>query len=280
MTNAGRWPVPTGACDTHFHIYDLSVPMVPGGNQPSQPCELADYLAVRERLGLTRAVVVQSSAYGTDNTVALAAMAALAKLPGSCGARGVATCDERTPDAEIKRLDTLGMRGFRFFRMSGAGADWDSVPRMARRAADIGWHVQLQFDGGELAARLPLIEKLPCEVVIDHIGRLHPPFQADDPNLRALLKLVEGGRCWVKLSAPYHGSKSGPPGYDDMIPFARALVKAAPQRMVWASNWPHPMVKSNFPDEMDLLNALRTWVPDEATWRRVLVDNAATLYRF
>jgi D-galactarolactone isomerase len=280
MPDANNWPVPDGACDTHFHIYDLAVPMVAAGNKPAQPCELADYLTVRERLGLTRAVVVQSSAYGTDNTVALAAMAALAKLPGSRGARGIATCDAATPDAEIKRMDALGMRGFRFFRMSGAGTDWDSVPRMAQRAADVGWHVQLQFDGDELAARLPLIEKLPCEVVIDHIGRLHPPFNADDPNVRALLKLVEGGRCWVKLSAPYHGSKSGPPNYQDMVPFARVLVQAAPERMVWASNWPHPMVKSNFPDETDLLNVLRTWVPDEATWRRVLVSNPAALYRF
>jgi D-galactarolactone isomerase len=172
------------------------------------------------------------------------------------------------------------MRGFRYFRMSGATADWDSVPVMARRAADVGWHVQLQFDGGELAARLPLIEKLPCDVVIDHIGRLHPPFNADDPNWLALLKLVDSGRCWVKLSAPYHGSKSGAPHFEDMRPFAQALVKAAPERMVWASNWPHPMVKSNFPDEMDLLNVLRTWVPDEATWRRVLVINPAALYRF
>jgi D-galactarolactone isomerase len=280
MSNENNWSVPAGACDTHFHIYDLAAQMVPGGNKPSQPCELADYLTVRERLGLTRAVVVQSSAYGTDNTIALAAMAALAKLPGSGGARGIATCDAATPDAEIKRMDALGMRGFRFFRMSGAGAGWDSVPLMARRAADVGWHVQLQFDGGELAERLPLIEKLPCDVVIDHIGRLHPPFNANDPNWRALLKLVESGRCWVKLSAPYHGSQSGAPRYEDMMPFAQALLKAAPERMVWATNWPHPMVKSNFPDEMDLLNGLRTWVPDEATWQRVLVTNPAALYRF
>jgi D-galactarolactone isomerase len=239
MSNEHNWSVPAGACDTHFHIYDLAAQMVPGGNKPSQPCELADYLTVRERLGLTRAVVVQSSAYGTDNAIALAAMAALAKLPGSGGARGIATCDAATPDAEIKRMDALGMRGFRFFRMSGAGAGWDSVPLMARRAADVGWHVQLQFDGGELAERLPLIEKL-----------------------------------------PYHGSQSGAPRYEDMMPFAQALLKAAPERMVWATNWPHPMVKSNFPDEMDLLNGLRTWVPDEAAWRRVLVTNPAALYRF
>ncbi|MEQ1776498.1 MAG: amidohydrolase family protein [Burkholderiales bacterium] len=277
MPTENNWPVPAGACDTHFHIYDSRVPMMPGGNQPSQPCELADYLKVRQRLGLTRAVVVQSSAYGTDNTVSLHAMAALAKIGES---RGVATCDAKTPDAEIKRLDALGMRGFRYFRMSGAGADWDSVPVMARRAADVDWHVQLQFDGGELAARLPLIDKLPCDVVIDHIGRLHPPFNANDPNWLALLKLVESGRCWVKLSAPYHGSASGAPHYDDMIPFAQALLKAAPERMVWATNWPHPMVKRNFPDEMDLLNVLRAWVPDEAAWTRVLVTNPAALYRF
>ena len=274
MDERRSWAVPEGACDTHFHIYEPEHPMGPGSHIPAQPCSLVDYQKnVAKRLGVSRFVVVQPTAYGEDNSVTLRAMAELGN------ARGIAVLDENISDEKIVALDALGIRGFRFFSLSG-DTGWDRVPKIAQRAADHGWHVQFQFDGAQLSVRAPLLTSLPCDIVIDHIGRLHPPINDQDPQWKALRGLLDTGRCWVKLSAPYHGSKLGPPHYADMGLFAQQLVMQAPERMLWASNWPHPMVKSQFPDEQILLDVLREWVPDQTTWHQVLVSNPAKLYRF
>lgn len=269
-----RYPIPCGACDTHMHIYDPAYQALPGSNFPALSGSLADYRALQQRLGLTRTVVVQPTAYGADNRCTLAAMAQLG------AARGVAIVAMEASDAEIARLDAQGMRGIRYHMLPGGGVIWDSLPAMAARVAAFGWHVQLQSEGHEFAARAPLLARLPCDVVIDHIGRFRGPVAADDANWAALRRLVDGGRCWVKLSAPYHGSQSGPPRYQDLGALACELVRAAPERMLWASNWPHPSLRDNFPDDAQLLDLLAEWAPDEATRQRILVDNPARLYGF
>jgi D-galactarolactone isomerase len=144
-----------------------------------------------------------------------------------------------------------------------------------------GWHANIQLDGRELPKYEAQIMRLPGKFVIDHTGKFLEPVAPDHQAFRRLLKLVDTGRCWVKLSAAYEVSKSGPPRYKDVGILAKALVKAAPQRMLWASNWPHPTApKDAFPDDANLLDLLLEWAPDAAVRRRILVDNPAELYGF
>lgn len=257
-----------------MHIYDPAYQALPGSNFPALSGALADYRKLQQRLGLARNVVVQPTAYGADNSCTLAAMAQLGD------ARGVAIVAPAASAAEIGRLNARGMRGIRYHMLPGGGVTWDSLPAMAARVAGLGWHAQLQFEGHEFAARAPLLAKLPCDVVIDHIGRFRGPLAADDANWAALRRLVDGGRCWVKLSAPYHGSRNGPPHYADIGALARELARAAPERMLWASNWPHPSLKDSFPDDAGLLDLLAEWAPNAAARQRILVDNPAQLYGF
>ncbi len=258
-----------------MHIYSPGYALRDGANAPSQPATLDAYRKVRQRIGLTRAVIVQPAAYGFDNACTLAAMAALGD-----DARGVAIVDPAASDSEIQRLDDLGMRGLRYHMMPGGPLGWETVETMAARVAPLGWHLQFQFEGSEFTARESELARLPCDIVIDHIGRFVAPIALDDPNVRTLFRLVESGRCWVKLSAPYHGSRTGPPHYADIGAVARALVGLAPERMLWASNWPHPSLARDFPDERALLDLLGEWAPDAPTREKILVTNPARLYRF
>ena len=272
--SAPRLATPPGACDTHLHIYEPGYDMRASASHPSQPGTLALYRELQKRLGLTRAVIVQPSAYGTDNTCTLEAMGKLGDA-----ARGVAIVDPAVPDLELERLTKLGIRGVRYHMMGGV-LTWDTMPKMAARVAALGWHVQLQCESREIGEREAMLSMLPCDLVIDHMGRFDAATPETDPDWRLLMKLLAGGRCWVKLSGPYYGSKSGPPLYADKARIAKALIKAAPERMVWASNWPHPSYKKNFPDEGKLLDTLAEWTQDETLRRRILVDNAAALYGF
>jgi D-galactarolactone isomerase len=269
-----RVPAPRGACDTHMHIFTPGYPMLPGTNIPVQDGSLARYRQMQRRLGLTRTVIVQPTAYGTDNTVTLNAMAELGN------ARGVAVVDPAVSDSELERLTQAGMRGLRFHMLPAGALKWDLLEPMAARVARCGWHVQFQFDASEFTTHATRLARLPCDIVIDHIGRFMAPIDLDNPNVRAMRGLVDGGRCWVKLSAPYHGSRAGPPHYADVSKLAVALIAQAPERMLWASNWPHPSLKQDFPDEADLLDLIAEWAPDVATREKILVTNAAQLYGF
>jgi D-galactarolactone isomerase len=266
---------PPGACDTHIHTYDHRYPTAPTAKILPPDASVEDYLKVRAQLGVERTVVVQASAYGKDNRLLLDTMAAI----GS-SARGVAVVDETVTDAELERLTALGVRGIRFFMLAGAPLPLDILETMAARVALFGWHVQFQTDGRVLGDHEAMLQRLPSTLVIDHVGKFLEPVEPDHPGFRALLRLLENGRTWVKLAAPYETSKLGPPYYDDVGKLAKLLVKAAPQRMVWASNWPHPMAGAATPKHAWMLDMLLDWVPDETTRNKVLADNPAQLYGF
>jgi D-galactarolactone isomerase len=267
---------PAGACDTHMHFYDKKYPLAPtAASAPPADGSVDSYRALLRRIGIGRTVVVQPTAYGKDNTCTLEGMAAL----GKDKARGVAVIDEKVGEAELRRLDAAGMRAARLHMLPGGAIGWDIADAVVKRAQAVGWHTQLQMDGRLLPDRERQILNWPGVVVIDHIGRIADPVAVDNPAFRTLLRLVDTGRVWVKLSGPYLVSKSGPPRYEDVSALARALVKAAPERMLWATNWPHPS-EENPPDEADLLDLLLDWAPDEHTRRKILVDNPAELYRF
>lgn len=267
------------ATDCHMHIYGPATRYpVAAGNPSPVPfhADLAAYTRLRDRLGLGRTVVVQPTAYGLDNACTLDAVAALGPARG----RAVVVVTPATPAAELARLHAAGARGARAFMLRGGVVPWEDLPALAAHVAPLGWHVQLQFDGAELVEREAMLRELACPIVIDHIGRFERPVPPDAPEVRALLRLLETGRVWVKLSSPYGVSRSGPPGYADVAAIARALIQAAPERLVWGSNWPHPNAPEPKPDEAALLNLLAEWCPDEAIRRAILVDNPARLYGF
>ena len=272
---APRLKAPAGACDTHMHFYDKKYPLAPTAVSMPPEGRVEVYRAVQRRLGLARAVVVQPTAYGLDNRCTLEGIAAL----GLERTRGIAVVDDKVTRAELERLTRGGMRGARFQMMPGGAIPWSVVDEVAARVQAVGWHVQLQLNGRELPEREAQIARWPGRIVIDHVGRFMDPVAPEHPAFRSLLRLLESGRVWVKLSAPYESSKSGPPSYDDVARLAKLLAKAAPERMLWASNWPHPGMKV-LPDEAGLLDLLLDWVPDEKVRRRVLVENPAELYGF
>jgi D-galactarolactone isomerase len=279
MTTTPRLPVPEGATDCHMHIYGPAERYPVAASNPSPvpfAYDLPAYVAMRDRLGLSRTVVVQPTAYGADNRATMDAVAAL----GPDRARAVAVVTPETPEAVVARLHAGGARGARAFMLKGGLVPWERLEALAARVAGFGWHIQLQFDGGEMEAREALIRALPCPVVIDHVGRFHEPVPPDAPPVRALLRLLETGRVWVKASSPYGVSRSGPPGYADVSAIARAIIAAAPERVVWGSNWPHPNVHESKPDEAPLLDLLGEWTPGERVRRMILVDNPAVLYGF
>jgi D-galactarolactone isomerase len=154
------------------------------------------------------------------------------------------------------------------------------MPAMAARVGAYGWNINLQLSGEELAEREHLLANLACDLVIDHIGRFTAPVDADTPGVRTLHRLLDAGRCWVKLSAPYHGSKRGAPHYEDIGALAVELVKRWPERMLFATNWPHPSVEGDAPDDLALMRLLWEWAPAQSTRKRILVDNPAKLYGF
>ena len=265
---------PPGACDTHMHIYNRRFPKAPTAKIEAPDASVEDYLKMRARLGIERTVVVQPSTYGKDNRCTLEAMAAIGP-----SARGIAVVDEAVSDAELDRLTRIGIRGIRFFMLAGAPLPWDILETMAARVAPFGWHVQLQLDGRDLPANEPMLNRLKIGLVIDHVGKFLEPVAPDHLGFRTLLRLVDKG-AWVKLSAPYETSKVGPPHYDDVGRLAKLLIKAAPERMLWATNWPHPTPGVPVPDDAWMLDMLLDWAPDESTRNRILVDNPARLYKF
>ena len=267
--------VPKGACDTHMHIYDAKAPAANGTFMPGHfPVE--DYRAMQKRLGLERVIVVQANAYADDNSIALNAMRALGK-----GAKGVAVVKPDVKDAELDRLTKAGICAVRIMILHGGMLGFDVMDKIMARVHPFGWHANIQLDGRELPKHEAQIKRLPGKFVIDHTGKFLEPVAPDHQAFKSLLNLLDTGRCWVKLSAPYETSKTGAPKYEDVGRLAKALVKHAPERMMWASNWPHPSARKPAPPrDNDLLDLLMGWAPDAGTRKKILADNPAELYGF
>jgi len=281
VSGDGRKPklvTPPKACETHSHIYGPAdtYPRMPG-RTPNYGGSIEAYETMLNRLGMERCVIVQPSLYGRDNRCTLDAMAHF----GLSKARGVAVTEKDIGDAELRRLHDAGMRGLRFYLLVDDFVAGDA-PEMATKIAPLGWHIQMQDDGDWIEEAIPMMEKLPVDVVIDHIGRTPPENGVNDPGFQALLRFMESGKCWVKISAPYLATTDGPPHYADVGDKVRALVDVRPDRLVWAANWPHPhhTDAGNKPEEADCLDVLLDWVPDEAVRNAILADNAAVLYDF
>ncbi|TXH37495.1 MAG: amidohydrolase [Rhodospirillaceae bacterium] len=269
---------PPDSCDCHMHIYGDPALYPPRPDSPFPPVaggDIAAYLKLRDRLGLQRAVVVQPSVYGFDNKATLDAMAVL----GSA-ARGVAVVPSDVSEAELDRLTQLGVRGIRFFMIGGGALTWEDLDLLAAKTAAFGWHVQMQMDGRLLDDTLPRLARLPGRLVIDHNGKFLQPVGTDHPGFRALRQLINGGRTWVKTSGVYETSVTGAPDYADVALLARALIADAPERCLFATNWPHPSKPNDPPNDSHLLDLFAGWCGDAATAKRILVDNPAEIYGF
>ncbi len=275
-TTRPRLRAPAGTADCHIHIYGPADKYPLARTSPFAPplATVERYRGVMGRLGIERTVIVQPAGYGTDNRCTLDA---LVEFDGAARAIAVVTPD--TPRAEMVRMHDLGVRGARFLQLPGAVFTWDMLAPLGRHVADLGWHLQLQFDGRDLPGRADAIRALPCPVVIDHNAKFLEPVAPDHPAMQTLFSLLDTGRVWIKASAPYETSRIGPPLYGDVGAIARALIAHAPNRIVWATNWPHGGEKIK-PDDAMLLDLLLDWAPDEALRKTILVDNPRRLYGF
>ena len=273
-----RLNAPADACDCHHHIYDARFPVSPHWHQgfPSG-ATVPDYRLLQRRLGTTRSVVVQPSTYGVDNRCLVDALGQLG--PAS---RGVAVVDTEVQDSELRALTSAGVCAIRVNFVSPQ--TWgETTPEilaaLARRVSPFGWHVQILMTGDQIATHEAVIRAVPMPVVIDHLGRIPEPDGIRHPGFAAVRRLLDTGRVWVKLTEPYEDSKLGPP-YADTSEVARAYVQAAPERVLWGTDWPHPTQRGTKPDDALLLDLLADWAPDEATRRRILVSNPVELFGF
>jgi 2-pyrone-4,6-dicarboxylate lactonase len=298
--------LPANAADCHAHVFGPvdKYPFAANRLYTPPPVLLEDYLAMHRAVGFARGVLVQTGLYGNDNSFIVDAIAAHPEK-----LRGIALIGESISDAELAHLAASGIRGFRVNRTAKTGLSIEVARRLAERVKHLGWHVQFLLDVEDHPDLDELLGSFATDVVIDHMGRpdprrgvgacrageqserpaRRPKVGAPDtrpksglvgaPGFQALIRLLRSGRGWAKLSAPYRTSRQEPP-YADMTEFAHALVAAAPDRLVWGSDWPHVLLDSTMPNDGDLVDQIAVWVPDADIRHRILVDNAERLYRF
>ncbi|MDH6590290.1 putative TIM-barrel fold metal-dependent hydrolase [Variovorax sp. TBS-050B] len=270
--------LPPGACDSHMHVFDPRFPPSPHWQRQPPRAEVGAYRLLQRRLGTTRAVVVNPSTYGTDNRCTLDALAQL-----GADARGVAVVGQSVTDAELDRLAAQRVCGLRvnFVTPQSWGTTTAAMlETLARRIARLGWHVQVFVHPERLVELAPVLARLPVPLVVDHMARIDPAEGPRSPAYAVLRRLLDGGNAWVKLSGVYMRSREGAPGYADCFALGRALVEAAPERLVWGSDWPHTTAAPGSVDDADLANVLMAWCGSEAVRDRILVDNPARLYGF
>jgi len=275
-TRTPKFVMPRGACDCHAHLFGPQAKYAYAANRRYTPPDATadDYIKTLRAIGVDRAVLVQPSVYMTDNTVILDALAEN-KFPF----RAVAVVNDEVSDAELARMHKLGVRGLRLNLRNSNGAPGDLAPRLAARIAPMGWHLQFRINAEDFTAIGPMLRTLPVDYIIDHMGQVPIAEGVNGTAFRAILDLTQTGRCWVKLSAPMRMSALDAP-YHDVTPMVHALVAAAPERLVWASDWPHTTLTSAMPNDGDLADLLPEWIPDAVTRRKILVDNPARLYGF
>ncbi len=278
---APRARLPAGACDCHFHVFGdrARYPLDARRNYTPHVATLADHRAVMAACGIARAVLVQPSVYGTDNSCMLDALrdGRSAGASDSDAYRGIAVPDAAASDDELLAMDALGVRGVRLNVVNPQMLSVDDAVAVCARMRSRNWHLQVHLmlarDGAATLARLA--DRVDAPIVVDHFGRP----QAGTALPKLLLDLVASGRVWVKLSAAYRIARRGRER-DDVQPLVDALVAANPARLVWGSDWPHTELQADVPHDADLVDLLVATLPDAATLRRVCVDNPASLYGF
>jgi predicted TIM-barrel fold metal-dependent hydrolase len=269
-----RLKAPANAADCHIHIYDAR--FEPVVSKPANST-VADYRLLQRRIGTSRVVIVTPRNYGVDNSVTLDAIAKF----GLPNARGVGVVRPDITDAQLRRLDEGGIRGLRFTvaNPKTAVVSIDMIEPLSKRIAALGWHVQLNMEADQIVENADMLRRLPSDVVFDHLGKLPPAEGIAHPAYAVIRGMLDAGRAWVKISGAYMNTEVGPPRYPEATLMAQAYVRAAPARLVWGSDWPHPTPPIP-PDDAILFDLLAEWAPDEAVRNRILVDNPESLYGF
>ena len=270
--------LPALACDAHMHIFDPRFAPSPHWQRKPPDAPVAAYRRLQERIGTQRTVVVNPSTYGVDNACTLDALDQL-----GADARGVAVVDADVTRAELERLASHRVCGLRvnFVSPQSWGVTTpEMLATLARKVAPLGWHIQVFAHPEQLIAMESLLASLPTPLVIDHMGRCDPAEGATGDGADVLRRLLDGGNTWVKLSGIYMRSRQGAPGYGDTHPLGEALVRHAPERLVWGSDWPHTTERAGSVDDADLMDVLLAWCGDGETLQRVLVENPARVYGF
>lgn len=267
-------PVPQGSVDCHVHVYDDRYPSALGAKLLPPNALLEDYLQLQARMGIERFVLVTPSTYGTDNSLVLDVLRQRKGL-----ARGIVVLDDGVSDQALCEMDALGVRGVRF-NLTLGGAGLELLETTAQRIAPLGWHIQIVADGQDLLALEARLSRLPTPLVIDHMGHVPQPAGVNSNAFGALERMLGNGRTWVKLSGPYIRSLTGAPSYEDVASIARTLLQNHTDRLLWGSDWPHPMAKAPKPDACHLLSLLAGWMQDASEWEKVLRRNPVQLYGF
>ncbi|MFL1542645.1 amidohydrolase family protein [Pseudomonas sp. O39] len=272
--------LPAGAVDCHAHVFldPRAFPFHQPRSYTPPPALLEAYCAMHRTLGIARGVLVQPSVYGDDNS---AQANALVSLRGQgLDYRGVAVVRGNVTDAELDRLGRIGFCGVRLNLLFEGGIAWADVVHLASRLAERNWHLQCLIDISTFPRLTHRLGNLAVPVVIDHMGHFNAEKGAAHPSFQNLLRLLDTGRAWVKLSGAYRLTRQNHPPYSDVQPLAEALVQANPQRLVWGSDWPHPHIRGAMPNDGHLLDLLAGWAPDQATRQAILVSNPEALYGF
>ncbi len=267
--------LPDNACDVHFHVFEPGYSSVAKPHYTFPDGTLSKYLAVCDHLGIDRMVLVQPSYYGTDNRLTIDALEKLGSR-----ARGVVMVEENISDDDLDAYHVAGVRAIRldlFARASWAREDIHSyIKRMIEKARPRGWHIQFYTPGYVVRDLVPFLGTLKDDFVIDHMGYMLEEDGLTNDDFVKLLKLLEKGKAWLKLSAPYRIAKGR--GYKSVEHLAKGIVDARPDRAIWGTDWPHLTDGSR--DSGELVNLLLDWIPDERTRHQVLVENPAKLFSF
>ncbi|MGE8259085.1 MAG: amidohydrolase family protein [Stenotrophomonas sp.] len=269
---------PPGAVDAHCHVFGPGDVFPYAPERKYTPCDAgkAQLFALRDHLGFSRNVIVQATCHGADNRALVDALQASGGL-----ARGVATVRDTVSDEELQQLHAAGVRGVRFnFVRRLVDPKPDAYYHaIIDRIAPLGWHVVVYFEAADLAERWKFFTSLPTTVVVDHMGRPDVSQPVDGPEFQRFVQLMaEHGNVWSKVSCPERLSRVGPPGYADVVPFARHLVERFPDRVLWGTDWPHPNMKEHMPDDGHLVDVIPHIAPTLELQQKLLVENPLRLY--
>jgi len=269
---------PPGAVDAHCHVFGPGARFPFAPERKYTPCDAPKekLWALRDFLGFERNVLVQATCHGADNRALVDAL-----LDADGRARGVATVSAGVTDEDLRRLDAAGVRGirFNFLRRLVDVTPREVLVELAHRVAPLGWHVVIYFEAADLPELYDFFASLPTTVVVDHMGRPDVSQPVDGPGFDLFVRLMrENANVWSKVSCPERLSITGPPGYDDVVPFARRLVDEFSDRVLWGTDWPHPNLRSHMPDDGQLVDLIPRLAPSVELQRRLLVYNPQRLY--
>lgn len=276
----GRLPrlaLPRGAVDTQMHAYlpgfaaQPGGPDLPVGSLPT-PAQYREFMAW---LGIDRVIVTQGNAHQRDNANLIACLAEMGSV-----AKGVAVIDETVRDAELDAFAAAGIVGARIMDLPGGAVGLGALEAVDARASARDWMVAVQFDGSNILDHEARLSNMQSRWVFDHHGKFFAGVLPDSPQIDALKRLIDKGRCWFKFAGCYESSKSGGPDYADIAAVAREIAAHAPERIVWGSNWPHNLAKqqTDYPDDADLTDTVLGWLPDKRARKLALVDNSEALF--